>query len=146
MGILTYMESTFDDSQQVQRIYAITKFSINNRAALNRIAGRAAISTGVGQRTLVAAAYDELGIDLVYNEGLGVRVPPEEKYEKAKDIEFYSVPAERSSEFFDITNIPKDSIPGGKLWDRLKLDIGSFREGEVLYVWEIPYDVGGRRR
>lgn len=146
MGVLTYMESDFDEQRQVQRIFAITKFSINNRSSLNRVAGRAAVSTGVGQRTLVAAAYDEVGIDLVYNKGLGVRIPPEEKYEKAQDIEFYSIPAGRSSEFFDITNIPEDKIPSGKLWDRLKLDIGSFREDEVLYVWEIPYEVGGRRR
>lgn len=138
MGILTYIGSTVDEDKGVQRVFAVTKFSINSRSSLNRVAGRAATMTGVGQRTLVAAAYDELGIKMAWREGPFSVISPEEKWPKAKEIEFYSVPAERASEFFDITNIPTDAIPRGKLGDQLLEGIDTLRPESVMYVWEIP--------
>lgn len=135
MGVLTNITEDFDDDAQVHRIFVTTRFAINTRSALNRVAGRAAVTTGVGQRTLVAAAYDELGIDLVWNMGLGVTVPPEEKYEKAKDITFRQLNLEESSQFMDIlTNHLQEAV-----------EYGEFDDEEVLYVWEIPYSVEPRR-
>lgn len=145
MGILTYMSSTVDEDEGVQRIFAITQFAISNRASLNRIAGRATVETGVGQRTLVAAAYDDVGIDLVWREGPFRVMSPEEKWPDAQDITFYSVPVERSSEFFDITDMPKDAIPTGKIADQLLEGIDTLRPEQVMYVWEIPFEVGGRK-
>lgn len=145
MGILTHISDSFDDDRQIQTIFAVTKFEINTRAALNRVAGRAAVMTGVGQRTLVAAAYDELGIDMVWREGPFSVLSPEEKWPDAQDIEFYMVPVERHSEFFDITNIPPEAIPTGTLGDQLHEGIETLRPEEVINVWEIPYDIGGRR-
>lgn len=135
MGVLTNIDEDYDDNAQLHRIFITTRFAISSRATLNRIAGRAALGTGVGQRTLVASAYDELGIDLVWNAGLGVAIPPEEKYEKAQDIEFRRLDIKESSQFGDIlTNHLQDAV-----------EFGEFDDEEVLYVWEIPYDVEGRR-
>lgn len=146
MGVLTYISSEYDDEKDEQIIYAVTKFGINSRSTLNRIAGRAAVETGVGQRTLVAAAYDKEGIDLVWNKGLGVVISPEEKFPDAQQIEYYSVPVRRSSEFLDITNIREDFVPRGKVGDLLLEGIDTFRPEEVLHVWKIPVEVGGKRR
>jgi len=76
---------------------------------------------------------------------LGVVISPEEKFTDAKQIEFYSVPVERSSEFLDITNIREDFIPRGKIADLILEEIDTFRPEEVLHVWKIPVEVGGRK-
>lgn len=134
MGVLTNIDDDYDDDAQIHRVFVTTRFAISTRSTLNRIAGRAAVMTGVGQRTLVASAYDELGIDLVWNKGLGFTVPPEEKFEKAQDIEFRRLNIEESSQFGDIlTNHLQDAV-----------EFGEFDDEETLYVWEIPYDVERR--
>lgn len=146
MGVITHIASEFDEDEQVQRVFAVTKFGVSTRSALNRVASRASTTTGAGQRTLVASAYDELGLDLVWRDGpLGV-VPPEEKWPEAQEIEFHEVSIDRASDFGDITNIPTtgDTIPRGKISDLLLEGIDSFRPEQVMYVWEIPYGVGGR--
>lgn len=145
MGILTSIASTYDEEDQVQRIFAVTRFSINNRSSLNRVAGRAAVETGAGQRTLVAAAYDEVGLDMVWREGPFSVISPEEKWPDAQDIEFHSVEMVRSSSFFDITDIPERAVPRGSLTDRLIEGIPVFDEENVIYIWEVPFDIGGRR-
>lgn len=131
MGILTRIDDEWDEEAQVHRIFAATKFGISSRGSLNRVASRAAVMTGVGQRTLVAAAYDVEGIDLVWSKGLGVVVDPEEKYEKAKEINYRSIPIEQASEIGDILPI----------WFRDALEFGEFGEGEVLHIWEIPFEI-----
>lgn len=135
MGILTDISEEFNDEEEVIRIFCVTKFGINNRTQLNRIAGRASTATGVGQRTLVAAAYDEEDIDLVWNKGLGVTVKPEDKFEKAKDIDYKSEPMDMASKFGDI-------LPA---FIQDKIEFENFNEGQTLHIWEIPYSVSERR-
>lgn len=145
MGILTHMSSQFDPDEQVQRIFAITKFAPSNRASLNRVAGRAAVMTGAGQRTLVAAAYDELGIDMVWREGPVSITKLEEKWPDAQDIEFHIEEIDSSSNIGDAFNIPEEAVPRGKIADFLIHGLDVFRPDEhTLMMWEIPYEVGGR--
>lgn len=135
MGIITDVQSNYDEGRGVQRVFVRTKFGINNRSALNRVASRATVVTGVGQRSLVAAAYDEEGISLVWNDGPFGRLAPEDKFEDAKEIDYKSIPMERASELGDI-------FPG---YLQEAIEFGEFMEGEILHVWTIPFDVGGRR-
>lgn len=135
MGILTNISEEYDDRAEVQRIFAVTKFSINTRSSLNRVAGRAAAGSGVGQRTLVSAAYGELGIDLVFKRGLFDVVDPEEEYEDAKKINFKSVEMESASKFGDILT--------ARLQDRVEFE--NYRPDSVLNIWEIPYEVTDHR-
>ena len=144
MGILTAIDSTWDTDNNVQRIFAVTKFGISNRSSLNRVAGRAAALTGAGQRTLVAAAYNEEGIDLVWREGPFSIAKPEEKWPEAQDIEYRSEEIESASEFGDILDIPDKFIPGGKFADFFIEGIDVFRPEQVIHIWEIPYSAGGR--
>lgn len=134
MGVLTYINHDVDEDGEVLRIFAKTKFGINNRAALNRVATRAAADSSVGQRDLVAAAYDEEGIELAWREGPFGLIEPEEKFENAKKISYRSVPMDTVSDFGDILDI---------LPVRLKdaVDFGEFREGEQLHVWEVPFEI-----
>lgn len=143
MGILTDISREVDEQNQLINIYAVTKFGISSRSALNRVASRAAIGEGVGQRTLVAAAYNEEGIDMVWRDGPASIIDPEEKWPEAKDIEYTSVKIDAASETGDITNIPKEATPRGKLTNLLFEDINEFREGQVLHVWKIPYEIAG---
>lgn len=131
MGILTTITTDVDEDDGVKRVYAITKFGINNRTQLNRVASRAAVGEGVGQRSLVAAAYDEEGIDLVWTEGPFGSVAPEDKFEDAKKIEYRSSPMESASELGDI-------LPP-KIKDMVTFE--NYREGNTLHVWEIPLDL-----
>lgn len=145
MGILTHISSQYDPDEQVQRIFAVTRFAPSNRASLNRVASRAAVMTGVGQRTLVAAAYDELGIDMVFREGPVSIVKPEEKYPDAQDIDFHIQDITSASDMGDAFNLPDDAIPRGKIGDFFISGIDSFRPDEkTLMMWEIPQSVGGR--
>lgn len=144
MGVITHIASEVDRQEQIQYIYATTRFEISSRATLNRLANRASIETGAGQRTLVAAAYDTVGLDMVWREGPFSTMTPEEKWPDAQDITFEKIPIEKSSEFFDITDIPEDAVPRGRLGDLLLEGINNFRPETVLYVWGIPYEVGGR--
>lgn len=148
MGILTHMVSDVDEDAQVQRIFAITNTRVSSRSSLNALAGRAAVSTGAGQRTLVAAAYDELDIDMVWRDGMFSTSAPEEKWPDAQEIRYERVDIERASELFDILEVPKtrENVPGAKLMDLVLegLDVIQPRERE-LHVWEIPFDVGGRQ-
>lgn len=142
MGILTDISVQYDDDQEVQRIYAVTKFGINNRTQLNRVAGRAAVGEGVGQRSLVSAAYAEEGIDLVWREGPFTTLKPEEKYPQAKEINYKSYEIDQLSELGDIAGMVKrDYLPG---WLLDKIEFGEFREGNTLHIWEIPYHIIGR--
>lgn len=141
MGIISYIAHEIDEQDQVERVFVVTKFGITNRGALNRVAARAAAGTAAGQRTLVAAAYDEEGIDMVWREGPVSFVTPEEKWPDAQDIKYHSVEMKRSSNFLDITNIPERGIPRGNLADRLIEGIPIFDEESVMHVWEIPYEV-----
>jgi len=144
MGILTHISSEYDDSKEVQRIFAVTRFAPSNRSSLNRVASRAAVMTGVGQRTLVAAAYDELDIDMVWRDGPFSTKTPEEKWPDAQVITFHKKDIEVSSSIGDILNIAEEYLPRGKLSDSMYDDIDAFRRDEkILMVWEIPYDVGG---
>jgi len=147
MGILTDIATEYDEQNEQLIIFAATRFDINTKSALNRLAGRASVGTGVGQRTLVASAYDKLGIDMVWREGPFSTMSPEEKYPKAKKIEYYSVPIDKASNFGDITNIPDSSIPRGKFADALSdaaelISPGDvFNDEAVLHIWKIPYSV-----
>lgn len=86
MGVITTVVKDWDN--EMIEVVVITRFAVARRPTLNRVANRASVGVGVGQRTLVAAAYDELGIDLVWNKGLGFTEKPEEKFPKAKEIEY----------------------------------------------------------
>lgn len=135
MGILTTIDHNYDDDEQVLRIYAVTSFAPSTRSSLNRMANRAVVGhTGLGQRTLVAAAYDELGIDLVWSEGPFGSKRPEEKFPDAQNIEFESKDVDHAGEFGEILT--------ARLRERV--EFGEFREGEVMNIWTIPYDVMGR--
>lgn len=147
MGILTHISSQFDPDERVQRIFAVTKFAPSQRSSLNRVASRASVVTGTGQRTLVAAAYDELGIDIVWREGPVSIVSPEEKWPDAQQINFHIEEIDEPSEAGDVFNIPDRAIPRGKIGDFLKEGLDVFRPDEkTLMMWEIPYEVGGRKR
>ena len=146
MGILTHITSDYDDEEQVQRIFATTRFELNSRSALNRVASRAAILTGVGQRTLVASAYDKLGIDLVWRDGPFSTLDPEEKYPKAQKIKFKSQTIEKASNAGDLFGIPQEELPSGKLWDIVAYGTPDETRESIIYMWEIPYEVGGQRR
>lgn len=130
MGIITYINRDIDFDDEVTRVFAITKFGIQTRAALNRVASRITIETGLGQRTLVAAAYKEEDIDLVWNDGLR-RVAPENKYEKAQDINYMSTSMDSASELGDILPVRLAEM----------VEFGEYGEGEVLHMWEIPFSV-----
>lgn len=146
MGILTHVDLDYNDDEQVITVIAVTKWGISSRAQLNRVAARAATGTGVGQRTLVAAAYEEEGIDLVWNKGLGFTVPLEEKFPDAQKISYYSIPIDRASEFGDITGIEKTRVPGNKLKDLIFEGINYFRDPDSqMHVWEIPYEVSSHK-
>lgn len=134
MGVLTDIRFEVDEDEQVLRVFARTKFGISTRANLNRVASRASTSLAVGQRDLVASAYDEEGIELAWREGPFGLVKPEEKFENAKEIEYRSVPMDTVSDFGDILEI----LPV-RLKDTVEFE--EFREGEVLHVWEIPTDL-----
>lgn len=131
MGILTRISDEYDDSAKVHRIFAVTKFGVKgSRANLNRLSGRAAVMTGVGQRTLVAAAYDKEDVDLVWNKGLGFTEKLERKFPKAQEINYRSMHLEEASEILDV--LPhgiKDMIKFGDIFD------------EQLHIWEIPYEL-----
>lgn len=136
MGIITHISTDYDEDAQEQKIYVRTKFGISTRSALNRVAGRAAVTTGVGQRTLVAAAYDEEGIDLVFREGPFKVLDPEEKFEDAQHIEYQSTSMDSASSLGDV-------LPP-RLQDAV--EFGEFREGEQLHIWTVPFEVGGKPR
>lgn len=131
MGIIARISSDVDENAGVTRVFIITELDISTRASLNRVAARASAHASVSQRALVAAAYEELGIDLVWAEG-PVKMSPEERFPAAKEIEYKNVPVEKPGPLEDI--VPK----------RLRDDL-RFRKwmgGEVLHMWEIPFDLG----
>lgn len=134
MGILTTLDTDLDEEEGVRRVFAITKWGIGTRTQLNRLAGRASVSAGVGQRTLVAAAYKKEGIDLAWSMGLGRSVAPEEKFTDAKRINYYSEEMDTVSNVGDVYTILTDSL-------RDMVDFGNYREEETLHVWEIPLDL-----
>ena len=131
MGIVTDISYQYDDEEQVLRIYAVTRFALSSRASLNRVAGRAVVGHGLGQRTLTIAAYDELGIDMVWREGPFTTVEPEEKFEDAKEITFEYKEIEHASKFGEILT--------ERLQDRLEFN--EFRHGAYMNIWTVPYDV-----
>lgn len=135
MGVLTDISRDTDEEKGIVKIYAVTKFGINTKSQLNRVAGRAAVGHGIGQRSLVASAYDELGIDMVYKEGPFNIISPEEKYEEAKQIEYTQQEIEtidNSSDFFEMLT--------PRLQDRVRF--GEFRSPDaVLHVWKVPLDL-----
>jgi len=131
MGILTDVSYQYDDDEQVLRIYAVTRFAISNRASLNRVANRAVVGHGLGQRTLAVAAFDELGIDMVWREGPFTTVEPEEKFEDAGEITFQYKEIEHASKFGEILT--------ERLQERLKFD--EFRRGTYMNIWTVPYEV-----
>lgn len=133
MGIITTIDGEVDEDEGVYRVFVITHTGISTRATLNRVAARAAGAAGVGQRALVASAYDEEGIDLVWNKGLGHTVPPEEKFTDAKRIDYHSVEAERASRLGEMFSLPSGI--------KDKIDFDGFRPDEVIHVWEIPLDM-----
>lgn len=146
MGILTHIDVDYDDDKQLVTVYCVTKWGISSRAQLNRVAGRASTSAGVGQRNLVAAAYREHDIDLVWNKGLGFTVPLEEKFPDSQKIEYHSFKIDRASEFGDITGIEKTRVPGSKLRDLIFEGINSFRDPDAtLHIWEVPYEITKHR-
>lgn len=128
MGILTKIHTEFDDDEQTIRVICITRFGITTRGSLNRVAGRASNAVGVGQRSLVAAAYDEHGIDLVWNDGLR-RMAPEEKFDAAQDIEYTTFSIDKASRFEDL-------LPP-RIQDYV--DFGNITGEEHVHIWEIPY-------
>lgn len=135
MGILTDIETEVDEDEGVRRVFATTKWGIHRRSQLNRVAGRAAVGTGTGQRSLVAAAYDEEDIDMVWKEGPFNVIAPEEKFEDAKKINYYSREVDtidNSSDFFEMLT--------PRLQDMVKF--GEIRSPDaVMHVWEIPLDL-----
>lgn len=145
MGILTHVSSSYDDDLEMQRVFAVTKFAPSNRSSLNRVAGRVVVMTGAGHRSLVSAAYDELGIDMVWRDGPFTVLDPEEKYPDAQKMNFKVVNIEDSSSFGEIAHIPDEAFPRGKLADFFVEGLDVFNPQEkVLMVWEIPKEVGGR--
>lgn len=144
MGIITHIADDWDEEDRVHTIFAVTSIGINNRSALNRVATRAAVTSNVGQRILVAAAYDEEGINVVWNRGLGVTVPLEEKWPEAQDIEYHTVTFEDAPNFGAIAELPARRFTGQKLRDFFLEDIPTFRDTDHLHVWEIPYEIEGR--
>lgn len=135
MGVITTVDREVDEEARVTRLIAVTKWDINTVSALNRVAGRMAIGEGVGQRTLVASAYDELGLDLVWNKGLGITVPPEEKYPDAKKINYTRKTIDQIDNTSDIYNLLTAQL-------RERVDFGEFRSPEyVMHVWEVPFDL-----
>jgi hypothetical protein len=134
MGILTNISYEYDDDKQELRIYAVTRFAPSQRSSINRVAGRAVVGhPDLGQRTLVAAANEELGLDLVWSEGPFGSKPIEEKYPDSQKIEFSSNEIEHTSDFGEVLT--------ARLQDRV--DFGEFRKGSVLNIWTVPYEVMG---
>ena len=131
MGIITTIDYEYDDDEQVLRIFAVTRFRLSTRSMLNRVASRAVVGHSVGQRSLAVSAFDEAGIDVVWREGPFRVIDPEEKFEKAQDIEFEMKEIEHASEFGDILT--------ARLEERAKFD--EFRNGSYLSVWTVPYEV-----
>lgn len=136
MSILTKVTTDIDEQDGVMRVYAFTKFNIADRSSLNRVAGRVAIETNVGQRTLVSAAYDELGIDLVWSEGFLGSIAPEDKYEDAKKINFMTEEVENMDNGSDIYDAFTARL-------QEEFDYGEliFNRNYVVNIWEIPLDL-----
>lgn len=135
MGILTDVSVDVDEDEGVRRVYAVTKWGINMRPQLNRVAGRVTLEAGVGQRTLVSAAYDTEGIDMVWKEGPFKVIAPEDKYPDAKKINYMSKEIDSidmSSDLFEMLT--------PRLQDRV--NFGEFRSPDAtLHIWEIPLDL-----
>lgn len=144
MGILTDIGTEYDDENEQIIITAVTRFSISTRGALNRVAGRASTGVGVGQRTLVASAYDDLGIDLVWNKGVG-RVAPEREFPEAQEIEYSTFTMDKASEFGDIVDVPIDKIPVMGLRDHIGEGIRIYDDESQVHIWQIPYETAGYR-
>lgn len=137
MALIARVNDIYDGDADVHRISVVTNFEVSTRAAMNRMAARAAIHTGVSQRALVAAAYDELGIDLAWR-GVGGSVLPEERFSDAKRIDFNKFTMEEAHAISDI-------LPG-YLRDFIELEEykepGEYGETtKMLYIWEIPLDL-----
>lgn len=134
MGIITSIYEELDREEQAARVYIITSGNVSTRAALNRVAGRAAVYKGMGQRDLVAAAYDKLGIDLVWNDGPFSTLLPEEKFPDAKKINY---------QFWEVESMgqPLGFFPPS-LKDKLQFDV--LRGNEYLHMWEVPFEVMNR--
>lgn len=145
MGIITHISDQYDQQQDVQRIFVVTRFAPSNRGTLNRVASRASVMTGAGQRTLVVSAFDELGIDMVWREGPFARVDPTEKWPDAKKIDFHIQEIDSPSTVGDVFQLPGQKLPRGRIRDFISAGLDVFGPGErVLMMWEIPYEVGGR--
>jgi hypothetical protein len=145
MGVLTNISVHNDEENEQIVITAITRFQIAKRPTLNRVANRASVGEGVGQRTLVAAAYDELGIDLVWSEGPFGSKKPEEKYPDAKKIEFYQMPIDRASDFGDITGVDPERLGMTKIIDLINEWVKPPSPDAYINVWKIPYELTNRR-
>lgn len=136
MGVVTTVVKDYDD--EMIEVVVITRFAVARRPTLNRMANRASVGVGIGQRTLVASAYDELGMDLVWNKGLGFTEAPEEKYPKAKEIEFKQIEAK------DLPNNVEDlfrfAVP---VQVREMVDFGLREKDEEkqIHIWRIPTSV-----
>jgi len=135
MGILTHISREIDEENNIQRVYAITKFGINQRSQLNRVANRATFNSGVGQRSLVAAAYDHEGIEMVWRQSPFNAIQPEEKFEDAKQIDYTS---QRIDTIDNTSDLFEMLTP--RLQDRV--NFGEFRSPDAtLHIWEVPFNL-----
>lgn len=135
MGIITTVSEDIDEDEGVRRVFVVTSGNINTRSALNRVSSRASLGTGVGQRVLVAAAYKELGIDLVWSEGPFSSLAPEEKYEDAKRIDYKTMELEQIGIGSQITEMMPTYLK-----ERVEFDEFHPRSTH-LHMWEIPLDL-----
>lgn len=119
MGLITTVTDEYNEDERIHKVTVRTKGGISRLTELNRVAGRAALKTGIGQRTLVAAAAEEENIDIVWEQG---------QFER--DI-FMAFPDAKniSYESFKVTHDQRGFLLGD--------------EG-VLHVWKIPFNLDPR--
>ena len=135
MGILTHVSREVDEESNVRRVYVVTKSGISQRSQLNRVAGRCTFQSGVGQRSLVAAAYDSEDIEMAWKRGPLDVIAPEEKYERAKQIEYMSQRIDTIDNTSDLFQMLTPRLQG-------RVKFGEFQSPDAtLHVWEVPFSL-----